>query len=333
MTLIAIDGGGTKTEIVAFKANGRVVGHRIEGACNPNLFGFEECASRLADAFRSMGVAVDAESKIYIGTAGIFTAEDGPRFAAQVSRCCGGAVVKCENDAMNVMASASDGGDCVAGVCGTGSIAFARSAEGVRRFGGAGHLLDSRGSGYGIGVDALRLLMRDRDRGVFSPLSGLVLSAYAGEVAAKSGRDGVPPPSAVDDGQKAADDLALEVYRREPAFVAAFARVVFDAVRAGDADAGRILQENVCAFARLLESAAAWTANARLAVVSGGIAERPEFLERLRRELEGKLEVVVPAYPQIVGACLNCAVLAGLAPREVKAEIVESYRKAKAGIS
>ena len=73
MTLIAIDGGGTKTEIVAFKANGRVVGHRIEGACNPNLFGFEECASRLADAFRSMGVAVDAESKIYIGTAGIFT--------------------------------------------------------------------------------------------------------------------------------------------------------------------------------------------------------------------------------------------------------------------
>jgi len=308
--LIAIDGGGTKTEIVVFEESGRIVGRQVDGACNPSVFSFESCASRLAEVLRTMGVAMDSGTRIYIGTAGIFTETDGPRFAELVSRLCNGVVVKCENDAMNVMASASDGGNCVAGVCGTGSIAFARSPNGVRRFGGIGHLLDGDGSGYGIGAAAIRHLMCDRDRGVFSSLSRRLLAEV---------------PS--NDYAAAADKLVLEVYRNGPGFVAGFARAVFEAMRAGDEDALLLLKANVRAFARLLERAAAWADGAKLAVVSGGIAAQPEFLNLLRQELGGKMEVVVPAYPQIIGACLNCVALAGLGGEDIKGRIVDSYRK------
>ena len=133
MKLIGIDGGGTKTEAVLFDETGRVLGRRRTGPCNPNLLGFEASAALVKACVDGLMADGGWPDGIYIGTAGIFTQDDGPRFAAAVAEACGVEKVKCENDVMNVVAAATDSDRCVAGVSGTGMIVYAKEPDSVTR--------------------------------------------------------------------------------------------------------------------------------------------------------------------------------------------------------
>ena len=153
---IGIDGGGTKTAAMLFDESGCVKARRMEGPCNPNVLGFEESAALVKGMVASLSSGHGRVEGIYVGTSGIFTEDDGPRFAAAVSRVCGVERVKCENDVMNVVAAATDSERCVAGVCGTGMIVYAKEPGRVTRFDGWGYRLGLGGSGYDIGRDARR---------------------------------------------------------------------------------------------------------------------------------------------------------------------------------
>jgi N-acetylglucosamine kinase-like BadF-type ATPase len=67
-------------------------------------------------------------------------------------------------------------------ICGTGSIAWGRSEAGdLARCGGWGYLLGDEGSGYAIGIAAVRAALRSHDgRAGETPLFGLVLE-HTGE--------------------------------------------------------------------------------------------------------------------------------------------------------
>lgn len=306
MKLIGIDGGGTKTEAVLFDETGRVLGRRRTGPCNPNLLGLEESAALVKECVDGLMADGGRPDGIYIGTAGIFTKDDGPRFAAAVADACGVEKVKCENDVMNVVAAATDSDRCVAGVCGTGMIVYAKEPDRVTRLGGWGYLLEHGGSGYAIGRDAIRAALDDSEgTGPATSLSRLVAERAAMSL----------------------ERLVLEVYRRDPAFVASFAPLVFEADAAGDAVAKEILSRNVRLFAEMLNHAATAYDCGDAVVVSGGIASNARFGELLRRDLKAGLRLVVPSYPQSIGSCFNCARFCGVDSPELRKSLVEGCGK------
>ena len=71
-------------------------------------------------------------------------------------------------------------GPALALICGTGSIVYGRTVTGeLLRAGGWGYLFGDEGSGYAIGIAALRAVMRAYDgRGRETLLSELVLGRY-----------------------------------------------------------------------------------------------------------------------------------------------------------
>ena len=292
MRFIGIDGGGTKTASILFDEKGRVLAEHIAGPCNPNVFGFDESAALVKGVVASLTQGdPQSVSAIYIGTAGIFTEDDGPRFAAAVAEACGVERVKCENDVMNVIASATDSDRCVAGVSGTGMIVYAKEPGRVTRFGGWGYLLGQGGSGYDIGRDVIRAALGESE-GVSAA------TALTSLVERKAGM--------------ALDRLVPEIYRRGPSFVASFAPLAFEAEADGDVAAADILAANARTFAGLLNHAAETRDCGSEVVVSGGIAGNARFGELLAEELDESLRLVVPSRPQVIGACINCARMCGV---------------------
>jgi N-acetylglucosamine kinase-like BadF-type ATPase len=269
------------------------------------VLGFDETTARVKEIVETL---TQGEPRsvvaIYIGTAGIFTKDDGPRFAATVSRASGVEKVKCENDVMNVVASATDADRCVAGVCGTGMIVYAKEPRRTVRLGGWGYLLGRGGSGYDIGRDA-----------ICAALGGSEGTSAATALASLVERGAGMP----------LERLVLEVYRREPAFVASFAPLVFEAAAAGDGAARAILEDNVRAFAAALNHAAQAYDCGDTVVVSGGIAANAAFGELLKRELKPALRLVVPSYPQVLGACFNCVRVFGDESYAVRERLVDGY--------
>ena len=304
MKLIGIDGGGTKTEAVLLDETGCVLGRHRAGPCNPNLIGFEASVALVKECVDALVGNTGAPDGIYIGTAGIFTKDDGPRFAAAVAGTCGVERVKCENDVMNVIASATAEDRCVAGVCGTGMIVYAKEPGRVTRLGGWGYLLGDGGSGYAIGRDVIR--------------------AAVGESEGTSAATALTPLVERKAGM-ALERLVREVYRRDPAFVASFAPLAFEADAAGDAVANGIIARNARVFAGMLNHAASAFDCGNTVVVSGGIATNVRFGERLKRELKDGLRLVVPTHPQVLGACFNCARLCGVDSPTFRERLVTEY--------
>ncbi|MBP5509718.1 MAG: hypothetical protein J6Z49_02240 [Kiritimatiellae bacterium] len=304
MKLIGIDGGGTKTEAVLFDETGHILSWYRTGPCNPNLSGMEASAYLVKECVETLCGTDGRVDGLYVGTAGIFTADDGPDFSARISRICGIQRVKCENDVMNVIAAATDADRCVAGVCGTGMIVYAKEPARTIRLSGWGYLLGEGGSGYDIGRDAIRAALGDAEG--FS-------------------RETVLAPLVEKQAGMPLERLVLEVYRRPPAYVGSFAPLAFEADAAGDVVAHDILLRNARAFADVLNYAAKTYDCGDQAVVSGGVATNVRFSELLARELTSGLRLIVPACPQVLGACFNCARFSGIDPSPLRKRLSREY--------
>ncbi|MBP5227087.1 MAG: XRE family transcriptional regulator [Kiritimatiellae bacterium] len=303
---IGIDGGGTKTEAVWFDETGRVRGRVLAGACNTNVLGLEASAAHIGRCVDALtGGPVDG---LYVGTAGIFTADDGPMLERVLSKRFAGTRIRCENDVMNVIASATDADRCVAGVCGTGMIVYAKEPDRVIRLDGWGYLLGLGGSGYDIGRDVIR--------------------AAVGESEGTSAATTLTPLVEQKAGMTL-ERLVLEVYRHEPAFVASFAPLAFEADAVGDAVARDILVKNARAFAQVLNHAASVFDCGDTVVVSGGIATNAIFGERLKQVLRPDLKLIVPSYPQVLGACFNGARLCGIDSPTLRETLIAGYAAAQ----
>jgi N-acetylglucosamine kinase-like BadF-type ATPase len=126
----------------------------------------------------------------------------------------------------------------VAVVAGTGSMAFARSADGrTARAGGWGHLLGDEGSGYAVAVAGLRAVAHAADgRGPATVLTDRFLAAY---------------------GLSRPEELVGVVYRDcDRAALAALAPLVLAAADGGDAVAQSIVGGATAELASAAASAA-----------------------------------------------------------------------------
>lgn len=303
--VIGIDGGGTCTRATLATGEGVVLGCMDTAGCNYRSVGIGLAIERIElavrGAFRAANRAFAPPAAMFVGAAGVNTAEDARTLGDAL---CAAGLARPEqlavaNDSENAHAAGLRGRPGVALICGTGSIALGRSAAG-RSFicGGRGWVLDDAASGAWLGLQALRAVVRAIDgREPATALQTIVLKALD-----------LGGPEALVGRVYAAGFGAAEMARLAP--------FVLRAARQGDAVARDILQRGATEAAKLVQAAArgAGIAGATEVVLMGGVARsgppyQPMIEAAIRRVLP-PVTLVEPEMPPAIGAVIRALELA-----------------------
>jgi N-acetylglucosamine kinase-like BadF-type ATPase len=99
-----------------------------------------------------------------LGMAGVDRPDDAAIVGRILRRLCRGTETLVVNDALVALEAGAPGAPGVVLIAGTGSIAYGRDAHGrAARAGGWGHLLADEGSGFWLGKEAIRAVLRAND--------------------------------------------------------------------------------------------------------------------------------------------------------------------------
>jgi glucosamine kinase len=216
--VIGIDAGGTKTEALLADGEGRILARARRGGANLAAHGELAVEKTLHDLIEeTLGERDIRVSAICLGIAGSDREEDATVIRGIMRRIGARARIVVTNDALIALVAGAGMQPGVVIIAGTGSIAYGVNARNeAARAGGWGYILADEGSGYWLGRQALRAVVRAADgRGPATALTPLVLEFF-----------GVSRPQA----------LVREVYRHylKPSDIARCARAVEQARAAGD---------------------------------------------------------------------------------------------------
>jgi N-acetylglucosamine kinase-like BadF-type ATPase len=204
------------------------------------------------------------------------------------------------HDAFIALTGATAGAPGIIVIAGTGSIAFGRNAAGATaRAGGWGYLFGDEGSAFDVVRQALRAVLRHEEGwGSRTALREALIDAT---------------------GARDANDLLHRFYTDEYPRnrVAAFAKLVDDAARAGDKVASDILgsaAQSLATIAATVRRQLFATGSAVDVRYSGGVFASEPLLARFRMlvELEGGNRVTAPQYGPAEGALIEAYRMDGI---------------------
>lgn len=260
MMWLGVDGGGTRSRALLVDAQGRELA-AVEGPSG--LVNSKDPATaaavvaRLArKAAKTARVPLPLEG-LWAGLAG--AGQEGPRRAVEAALVGAGVAhrISVGTDVEAARADAFGEGPGILLVAGTGSVAMAVDPRGGRiTVGGWGSALDDEGSGYRIGLDGLRAVVRSADGRAPETSLGRALLQQTGVAA---------PPELVAWTAAAA--------KRD---VAALAPTVMRAADAGDDAAARVVRKALDGLRELLEAAIVagkWSTSPPLALSGGLVLE------------------------------------------------------------
>lgn len=166
--LLGIDAGGTKTQAVLALPGGQVLARGQAGPANYQSAGRAAALAALdaaaAEALAAAGLESHQVQAVCLGAAGVDRPEDRGAFDDWAASAFPRARRRIANDAIIVLYAGTPEGWGLAMISGTGSIAYGRHPSGqLARAGGWGYLLGDEGSGYAIGLAALRAATRAAD--------------------------------------------------------------------------------------------------------------------------------------------------------------------------
>lgn len=242
--ILAIDGGGTKTEATLRTLDGTILYQAKSSGSNYSVVGLQQVEKVLLSILTEMS-DVYPEMRVDIAIfalAGIDSSEDERKVRLVVEKVCRSshlAVGKLmiENDAESVMRGVLKNKPGVLLLSGTGSIAYGQDREGrVIRAGGWGHLAGDEGSGYWIGTEVIRAVFKSVDgRGPATILKSAVFNKL---------------------GLQSVRDLETWLYREPYAVdqIAQLTKVLEVCSREGDREALRITEEAADELAQLIGS-------------------------------------------------------------------------------
>ncbi|HDO20629.1 MAG TPA: hypothetical protein ENG81_03820 [Candidatus Bathyarchaeota archaeon] len=176
--IIGIDGGGSKTEAVSTTLKGKLIKTGREGSININIVGVEEAYENLRRVIEKVKLNGKAEICV-LGAAGVEKRENMKHLYEKCMELDFSEKLIITSDAKIALESILDGEKIIV-ISGTGSIALAEDKSGETiRAGGWGYILDDEGSGFWIGLKALREVLREYDgRSERSKLTPLILEKY-----------------------------------------------------------------------------------------------------------------------------------------------------------
>jgi N-acetylglucosamine kinase-like BadF-type ATPase len=300
--LAGVDGGQSSTVAVVLTETGALAGR---GEAGPAAHVDVPAGSRVAaDAIEAALRAALAAARlspqteleaVRIGLSGWDPDFDGAAPTVRAKHVAFG------HDAPIALAGAVASRPAVIVIAGTGSVAYGEDEAGhAVRIGGWGLLFGEPGSGFAVARDGLAAAMRADDAGRVHPLGEAALAYFD-----RRSLRGLA--TAAVQGKLRHDQLA------------AFARVVADAARLGDADAAAVLASAAAALAEL-----AATTIARLGAeghevrvaFTGGLVSNEAFRLRVHERLHALAPsalAVTPRAEPAIGAALLAFADAGLA--------------------
>lgn len=165
--VIGVDGGGTRTRVTVVSEEGVVLGG-AEGAASLVSPGVAAASAAVViDTCRIAAQAAGVElpaAHIWVGLAGVGNPEDREVILGELEKAEVAVAATVASDAEAALHDAFEGGQGILVISGTGSIVLARGPEGqMVRVGGWGVLLGDEGSGYSIGIAALKAVVRGED--------------------------------------------------------------------------------------------------------------------------------------------------------------------------
>jgi N-acetylglucosamine kinase-like BadF-type ATPase len=275
--VVGIDAGGTKTVCHLADADGRLLAEARGAGANLQAAGaaeVERVLHELIETVMRQGGAPRPDV-IALGMAGVDRPRDAETVHAILGRIGHRARVVVVNDALIALEAGVGDAAGIVLVAGTGSIAYGRDGSGrAARSGGWGYVLGDEGSGYWIGRQALRAVVRAADgRGEDTALTRRILAHY------QVGRP---------------QDLVREIYQggTQPAAIAALAREVEAAAGEDDPVAQRILAIGAIELADSATSVAGRLGLTSCPIVLAGRVL--QSLETLRQRVVDRLRERLP---------------------------------------
>ncbi|MFK3679578.1 N-acetylglucosamine kinase [Microbacterium sp. NPDC090218] len=312
--VLAVDGGGSKTDVVLLDTAGEVLAWERGAGSSPQIDGLEQSVRVIDELVRRAFVDHEMRDLAAVGLylSGLDLAEEIATFRAAISALpwADGAVV--ENDLHALLRAGTDAEDAVAVICGTGMNAIGVRADGAEvRFPALGPLSGDWGGGAELGDAVVWHAARAEDgRGPETMLVSLLLRAV-----------GAPTVAAL------IEDVHLG--RRSGQGFASLSPVLFEAAAAGDAVARGVVQQQadeVVAFVRACVTRLALQDVEVPVLFGGGVARGrdPLLLDSIRAGLDehapaARLQIVDA--PPVLGAALLV-----LAAANADAEALERAR-------
>lgn len=275
--VLGIDGGGTRTRAVLLSDAGKELA-RSEGG--PALVGPGSATSGVVEALREAALAAIVAAGVRIPVAAIHAGlagagREGARSEIEgaLRRAFGEEAPAADRiterlnvgtDVESAFQAAFGRGAGILVISGTGSIAWGRAENGrTARTGGWGSLLGDEGSGFRIGLEALRAAVRSADgRGERTELEGMILEMLG-----------------LDSAERLVDWAGAATKRN----IALLAPLVHATARTGDAAAGRIIERANAELERhvvvLLETLGPWSSPPGVAL-SGGLLSADGILRK-----------------------------------------------------
>jgi N-acetylglucosamine kinase-like BadF-type ATPase len=178
--IVGVDGGGTKTEAVAYSLDGKVLGRGVAGFGNI-ILEFEEALYNINKAIdkciKEVDVIEDNNKCVYmfLGIAGVESGNNIEKVEKILHKKYG-VSIKVTNDADIAHAALLKGEDGILTISGTGSISYGIYNGKKGRTGGWGHILGDEGSGYYIAMQAFKNITLEDDCNLpISPLSKTIM--------------------------------------------------------------------------------------------------------------------------------------------------------------
>ena len=298
---IAVDGGGTKTDTVLFDEAGHICRRYVGPGGNASDLGVEEAQRRLMACLRQVTEGHTGQIEaLYGGVAGVLP--NGDIYSALVADRFPIRHLRFDDDGCNLISGTLGHGDGCGMVCGTGSSLFVRiQSQPLRHIGGKGYLIDTGGSGFELGQDALRMALR--------------------------AVDGRCPPTVLTEllqsrlGMPVSDKIIPQVHRGGRPYIASFAPAVFEGRKQGDWACEEIFQKHASLLADLTHAAARYFEGEFPVVLGGGIvAHFPEYRQRIAELSHPRARLLLQKAPPVYGAAVEAMWDAGL-------PITDSFRE------
>jgi len=297
--VIAVDGGGSKTDVVAIDLDGAVVEHARGPGTNPQVRGWAVAGPILDDVRRRVVGALGGREVLttHVYLAGLDLPDEltAARVALAHWDADGGAPAVLDNDLFALLRAGTLSPDAVAVVCGTGINAIGVRADGATsRFPAIGDISGDWGGGAHIGNRALWHAARaDDGRG---PATALV--------------DAVPAALGLRTVREVTE--AIHFGRLDPGVVNRLCPVLFDVAAAGDRVALSVVErqaEEIVLLATVSLRRLGLLADPVPIVLGGGVlaARHPVLEDRLVAGIHALAPRAVPTWvtaPPVLGAGL-----------------------------
>ena len=222
---VGVDGGGTKTALVACTREGQEIASVVCGPLNYNFIGLDRALANLQEGIAALGLPKGSIAAVGIGDPSIDDEAESPiakEFAARAAEMLGTPVYIRSDAYITLFALTGGQQSGVLIISGTGSMTIGEDEAGKTSVvGGWGRLTGDEGSGYYIGLEGIRAAVRAAD-GV-APKTDLTQAATT--------HFGVSTPR----------ELISVFYGEEEPDVASFSRCVAECAANKDAIANAIL--------------------------------------------------------------------------------------------